>query len=214
MQRRAFSQALLGATALGTWAAAPAWAQAPAISGLREGTDFRRLARPAPVDAPAGKIEVVEFFAYTCVHCYNFEPLFTQWKRTLPAHVVVRHSPVGFSAPFVPLQKLFFTLEAMGQLGTMHSRVFRAIHQERQRLTTPEAIIAWAVSQGLDRAQFTQTFNSFAITGRANRATQLQDAYLVEATPSLGIAGRFYVPGQAARTLTIANALIEQARRG
>ena len=67
---------------------------------------------------------------------------------------------------------------------------------------------------GVDKAQFTQVFNSFAIAGKVRRANQLQDAYEVEATPSLGIAGRYYVPGQAARILTIANALIQEARKG
>jgi thiol:disulfide interchange protein DsbA len=216
MQRRAFSRTLLGASAatsigaLGLW---PALAQSQA-TGFKEGSDYRRLGKPAPVDAPAGKIEVIEFFAYSCVHCFNFEPLLTQWMKTVPAHVVVRRSPVGFNAQFVPLQKLYFTLEAMGKLDALHDKVFKAVHEERQRLNTPEAIAGWAASQGLDRTQFNQVYNSFAVTGKVNRATQLQDAYEVEATPSLGIAGRYYVPGQAARTLTIANALINEARKG
>lgn len=216
MQRRAFSRTLLGAsaaTSLGAVGLWPALAQAQ-VAGFKEGSDYRRLSRPVPMDAPAGKIEVIEFFAYTCVHCFNFVPLFNEWKKTVPAHVVVRRSPVGFNAQFVPLQKLYFTLEAMGQLDALHGKVFKAIHEDRQRLNTPDAIAGWAASQGLDRTQFNQVFNSFAVTGKVNRATQLQDAYEVEATPSLGIAGRYYVPGQAARTLVIANALITEARKG
>ncbi|NIC43282.1 thiol:disulfide interchange protein DsbA/DsbL [Aquabacterium sp. A08] len=214
MQRRDFSRAVLGATAAGTlgaWLPTAAWAQG---SGLREGSDYRRLARPAPVDAPAGKVEVIEFFAYTCVHCYNFEPAFKDWMKTVPGHVVARRSPVGFNASFEPLQRLYFTLEALGQLDALHDRVFKAIHQDRVRLNNADAIIAWAAAQGLNQAQFTQTFNSFGVAGKVKRANQLQDAYEVEATPSLGIAGRYYVPGQAARTLTVANALIQEARKG
>lgn len=214
MQRRAFSQALLGTAAAGTLGAGwPLLAQAQATA-LREGTDYRRLGKPAPVEAPAGKVEVLEFFAYTCVHCYHFEPLLASWMKTLPAHVVVRRVPVGFNAAFQPLQKLYYTLEAMGQLDALHDKVFKAVHDERQRLNNADAMASWVATQGVDRAQFTQVFNSFAIAGKVNRATQLQDAYEVEATPSLGIAGRFYVPGQGPRTLTIANALIEQARKG
>lgn len=214
MQRRDFSRAVLGlsaTTALGLGLTTPAQAQ---IAGMREGSDYRRLGKPAPVDAPAGQVEVIEFFAYTCIHCYNFEPAFTEWMKKAPAHVAVRRSPVGFNASFEPLQKLYFTLEAMGQLDTLHERVFKAIHNDRQRLNNADAITAWVAAQGVDKAQFTQVFNSFAIAGKVRRANQLQDAYEVEATPSLGIAGRYYVPGQAARTLTIANALIQEARKG
>jgi len=189
MHRRLFSQALMGLGGLATAGSAlPLAAQtvsAPNAGAFREGTHYRRLRQPAPVDAPAGRIEVLEFFAYTCIHCYNFVP-----------------------------QKLYFTLEAMGQLDTLHERVFKAIHNDRQRLNNADAITAWVAAQGVDKAQFTQVFNSFAIAGKVRRANQLQDAYEVEATPSLGIAGRYYVPGQAARTLTIANALIQEARKG
>lgn len=216
MQRRDFSRAVLGVSAastlgLGAWLPSTAQAQA---SGLREGTDFRRLSKPAPVDAPAGKVEVIEFFAYTCIHCYNFEPAFRDWIKTVPAHVVVRRSPVGFNAAFEPMQKLYFALEALNLLDTLHERVFKAVHQDRVRLNNADAIIAWVAAQGVDKAQFTQTFNAFGVAGKVKRATQLQDAYEVEATPSLGVAGRFYVPGQAARTLTVANALIQEARKG
>lgn len=213
MQRRQFSQTALGLTALtAAGYGLPLVAQAQA-SAFREGSDFRRLGKPAPVDAPAGQIEVVEFFAYTCIHCHNFVPVFKEWAKTVGADVVVKRNPVGFNAAFEPLQRLYYTLEAMGRLDTHHERVFKAIHEERQRLTSPDAIAQWAERNGLDRAQFTQVFNSFAVAGKARRATQIQDAYEVEVTPSVGVAGRFCIPGQAARTVQIANALIAEARK-
>ena len=219
MHRRQFSQTLIGLGGLAaTGGALPLAAQtrpAPPASAFREGTHYRRLRQPAPVDAPAGRIEVLEFFAYTCIHCHNFVPIFSAWKRTLPADVVVRHVPVGFTPEFEPLQRLFYTLEAMGRLGSHHELAFKAIHgNPRQRLHNAETIAQWAAASGLDRALFTQTYNSFAVVSRVRRATQLQDAYQVEGTPALGIAGRFYIPGQAERTLQVANALIERVRRG
>ena len=217
MHRRRFSQALAGLGGLvATGSALPLGAQTPAAApAFREGTHYRRLRQPAPVDAPAGRIEVLEFFAYTCIHCHHFVPVFKAWKRTVPADVVVRHVPVGFTPEFEPLQRLFYTLEAMGRLDSHHERVFQAIHgTQRQRLHNAETIAQWAASAGLDRAQFTQTYNSFAVVGRVRRATQLQDAYQVEGTPALGIAGRFYIPGQAERTVQVANMLIARVRRG
>ena len=49
----------------------PAWAQR---IGFKEGTDYSGCPQPVPVAAPAGQIEVVEFFAYSCIHCFRFEP--------------------------------------------------------------------------------------------------------------------------------------------
>lgn len=217
MQRREFSRSLLAAgttTALGGLAAmaiTPAQAQ---MAGIKEGADYIRLARPAPVDSPAGQIEVLEFFAYTCVHCYNFEPLFEAWAKKQPANVTVRRIPVAFSEAFVPMQRLYYALEAMGQVEALHEKVFRAIHVDKQRLATAEAITTWVATQGVDREKFNGLYNSFAVAGKARRATQLQDAYQVEGTPALGVAGRYYVTGQGPRTLVVADALIAGVRKG
>jgi len=207
MQRRAFSLSLMS---LGATCALPAFAQRVAP---KEGVDYLKLAKPAPVQAPPSQIEVVEFFAYSCVHCFNFEPLFEDWKSKQPPNVAVRRVPVAFSPAFVPMQKLYYALEAMDQVKALHAKVFSAIHNERLPLTTPGPIIDWVAKQGVDRAKFTEVFNAPATATKAQQAAALQDAYAVEGTPALGVAGRFYIAGQGPRTLTIASALIAEAGR-
>ncbi len=215
MQRRDFSRSLLaaGTTALATTAGfvTPAFAQRV---GPKEGTDFVRLNPAAPVESPASQVEVVEFFAYSCIHCFNFEPMFDEWMKKQPASVNVRRMPVAFSPAFVPMQRLYFTLENMKLVERLHSKVFQAIHVDRQQLTTQPAITAWIEKQGgVDMARFNAFYNG-AAAGLATKATRLQDAYKVEGTPSLGVAGRFYVNGQGPRTLVVADALIAEVRKG
>ena len=218
MQRRAFSRHLLAA---GAAVLAPvaglhpslAQAQAAGTPRFKEGTDYVRLGRPAPVDAPAGQVEVLEFFAYTCIHCFNFEPVFESWKRKAPAYVVVRRVPVAFSEAFIPMQRLYYTLEAMGQLDALHGKVFEAIHVGKQRLVNEAAITAWVEKQGVDVKKFSELFNSFSVTGKARRAAQLQDAYQVEGTPALGVGGRYTVAGQGPRTVLVADALIAELKK-
>lgn len=206
MYRRDFTLSLLA-----SGVALPALAQRVAP---REGVEYQRLPKPAPVEAPAGKIEVVEFFAYSCIHCYNFEPLLEDWEKRKPADVVVRRTPVAFSPAFEPMQRLYYTLEAMNLVERLHGAVFKAIHADRLPLTTTGPITEWVVRQGVDRAKFTEIFSSGAIATKARRAAALQDAYAIEGTPALGIAGRFTVPGQGPNTLVVANALIAEARKG
>lgn len=216
MQRRDFSRSLLaaGTTALavtGGLTLTPALAQRV---GPKEGTDFVRLGRPAPVESPASQVEVVEFFAYSCVHCFNFEPMFDEWLKKQPASVNVRRMPVAFSPAMQPMQRLYFTLESMKLVDRLHSKVFQAIHVDRLPLTTAAAITAWVEKQGgVDMVRFNAYFNG-AAAGQASKATQLQDAYKVEGTPALGVAGRYYVNGQGPRTLVVADALIVEARKG
>jgi thiol:disulfide interchange protein DsbA len=215
MRRRDFSQvATLSATAL---AFTPSWSWAQA--GLpKEGVDYLKLSRPAPVDAPAGKIEVIEFFWYNCPHCAKLEPTFDAWAKRLPADVALRRVPVAFRDDNVPQQRLFYALEAMGKLEELHARVFIAIHVEKQRLTTGDDIANWVVKQGIDKTKFMEFYNAFGVAGKARRATQLAEAYQVDGVPSLGVAGRFYTSGTLAQTmersLLVTEHLIDRVRKG
>ena len=142
-----------------------------------------------PSDSP-GKIEVLEFFAYTCPHCKAIEPLVEKWVPTLPADVAFKSVPVAFNASMQDLQKLYYALEALGRLD-LHAAVFRAIHDEHQRLFKADAIIDWVAQQGVDRQAFTDAFNSFGVKTRVTRADELAKAYHIDGTPSLAIGGRY-----------------------
>ena len=223
MKRRDFSLSFGSALATGalSWPAAQAQTTTPAtVLGRKPeaGTDYLALAKPAPVDTAAGKIEVIEFFWYSCPHCNSFEPALDAWIKRAPKDVVVKRVPVAFRDDFGPQQRLYFALEAMGLVDKLHTKVFYAIHVERQRLDRPEAIFDWVAKQGVDKAKFMDQFNSFSAAGKLKRAVQLQDAYKVEGVPALGIAGRFYTDGTLAksmeRALPVADYLIGEIRKG
>lgn len=214
MKRRDFSLAAASALAAATVATPAAHAQ----GGPQRGKDYMPLETPAAVEAPPGKIEVVEFFWYSCPHCNAFEPTLEAWSERLPADVVLRRVPVAFRDDFIPQQKLFYTLEAMGKLKEMHRKVFMAIHAERKQVARDEGIFNWAQEQGLDKAKFVELYNSFTVISKARRAKQLQDTYKVQGVPSLGVAGRFYTDGTLAggmpRALQVAEYLAGEVRKG
>jgi thiol:disulfide interchange protein DsbA len=170
------------------------------------------------VEAPPGKIEVVEFFWYSCPHCNQFEPKLNAWlKSRQPADVSFRRVPVAFRADFVAQQRLYYALEALGKLDEMHGKVFHEIHANRQPTHREDLIVAFAEKNGLDRARFQELFNSFSVGTKARRATQLQDAYEVAAVPALGVAGRYYtdadMAGSMDSALQVVDYLIGEARR-
>ena len=152
----------------------------PAITGAgsaNEGKDFRTLDKKAPVESPAGKIEVVEFFWYSCPHCNAFEPLLSAWLKKLPPDVSFRRVPVAFRDDFVPQQRLFYTLEAMGKVDDLHAKVFQEIHQNHQPTDREDRILAFVEKNGIDRAKFQELYNSFAVSTKARKAKTLQDQY-------------------------------------
>ncbi|MCL4769996.1 MAG: thiol:disulfide interchange protein DsbA/DsbL, partial [Burkholderiaceae bacterium] len=182
MKRRSFTLSAASALAASSLAL-PVWAQAQP----KEGKDYTRLGKPVATDAPAGKVEVIEFFWYNCGHCNTFEPVFESWAKGAEAKgVVARRVPVAFNASFVPQQKLFYALQGMGKVAEIHPRVFRAIHVEKINLSKEDAIMAWMAKQpGIDMAKFKEMYASFNVASQVQRATQLQEAYGVEGTPSM-----------------------------
>jgi thiol:disulfide interchange protein DsbA len=213
MQRREFSTALVGAGALAL--GLPAAAQ----GGPVEGTHYVRLGQPLPVTAPAGKVEVVEFFWYGCPHCNAFEPALEAWVKKLPEFVAFRRVPVQFrEEPFGTHQRIYFALETMGQLEAMHRKVFAAIHNDRLKLDKPAEIQAFMSKNGLDGARFIEVMNSFGVQTKARQAKQLAEAYKIDGVPALGIQGRFYTSGSLAggqdKMLVVADFLIQASRKG
>ena len=206
MKRRDFS-VVCGAALAGS-AVAPRLALAQAKPPVA-GTDYMVLEKRASVEAPAGKIEVVEFFWYSCPHCNAFEPTLNAWVKGVGKDVSVRRVPVAFRDDFVPQQRLFYALEAMGLLDKLHGQVFAAIHVEKQKLARGDEIGDWVGKLGVDKTKFMEQYNSFSVSTKATRGAQLQNAYRVEGVPALGVAGRFYTDGTLARSMERALQVVE-----
>ena len=214
MKRREFSAAagVLGASALMLPGLSSAQAKAP-----QEGKDFRLLDKKVPSDAPAGKIEVIEFFWYSCPHCNAFEPKLNAWLKKLPPDVYFHRVPVAFRDDFVPQQRLYYALEAMGKVDELHDKVFNEIHVNHQPTNKEDTILAFVAKNGVDRAKFQELYNSFSVSAKARRAKQLQDLYQVDGVPALCIGGRYYTDGSLAgnmdHALQVVDYLVAEARK-
>jgi protein dithiol oxidoreductase (disulfide-forming) len=189
-----------------------------ARDAIAQDAGHRELARPAPVETTAPRIEVVDFFWYGCPHCNAFAPLLDPWIERQPADVAVRKVPVSFQPAFGVHQRLYFALEAMGQVKAFHRRVFRAIHHDRVRLNSDASILDWVRGQsGVDGERFSRLYASFGVANKAKQATQLQEAYGVTGVPAMGVAGRFLtdatLAGDMMRALSVVERLVDGVRR-
>ena len=218
MQRREFSFSA-ATVAAATWGGAVGLATTAHAQGKapQEGSDYLVLDKSAPVEAGAGKIEVVEFFWSSCPHCNQFEPQLDAWAKKAPKDVSVRRVPVSFRPDFEPQQRLYFVLESLGKIDELHKKVFYAIHVEKQSLTTAEQITSWAEKQGINKAKFTELYNAFPVVTKVRKATQLQELYKVDGVPALGVAGRYFTSGSVAQTmeraLVVTDYLVELTRK-
>lgn len=171
------------------------------------------LSQSVPSDS-IGKIEVLEFFAYSCPHCAVMEPLVNNWAESLDDNVVIKRVPVAFNAGMGDLQRSYFVFESLDRLD-LHAELFNAIHQEKRSLFDKKALRKWAEEQGISNEDFDNTFDSFGVVTKANRANDLVRLYQIQGTPSLAIDGKYvtspaYTNGYQ-DTINVADALVKQA---
>jgi thiol:disulfide interchange protein DsbA len=167
--------------------ASPAFAS---VTAPVSGVEYTTLA--APQSVPAGKkVEVIEFFMYHCPHCNALEPQMAEWVKKQGDNIVLKRMHIPATGPNDPEAHLYLTLEAMGKLPEMHAKVFRAIHVERVRLNSDEAVLNWATKSGLDRAKFLDAWNSFGVQTKLKRLGPTISAYKVEFAPVLVIDGKY-----------------------
>jgi thiol:disulfide interchange protein DsbA len=166
-----------------------ALAQTPLVAG----SDYVPVDPVQAVDNPA-KIEVLEFFSYGCPHCKDLNPLLVKWIARQPADVVVRRVPISFGRPqWANLSKLYYALEATGDLERLDGAVFAALHDKGLRLYDERSINDWVAAQGVDMRKFADAFGSFGIASKVRRADQIAQNYRIDGVPSLAVDGKYRV---------------------
>lgn len=178
--------------------------------------DFK-LINP-PLTSPKDKIEVIEFFSYGCNHCSDFHPMISQWAAKLPKDVSFRRVPVSFNRPeWARLSRIYFALEATGDLAKLDAAVFVAIHEQRVRFKTDEDVVAWAASKGADAKKFSDAMGAFSMQAKVQRADQDASAARISGVPSLAVDGRYLINNEAAGSfaelLALTDSVIAKVRQ-
>ena len=159
-------------------------------SGPQLGRDYVRLDPPRPV-ASADKIEVIEFFYYGCPVCYELEPTLSRWIFNSPGSVVLRRVPALSSENWDNFAKLFYTLEAVGQLGRLHWPVYDNFHFDGVRLNEETAMGNWVSRNGIDKEKFMKIYRSPEIQAKLTMARQMIQDYDIKGVPSMVIDGKY-----------------------
>lgn len=196
-------------------AAAPALASAQGKGGQPvEMRDYRPVNPPVPVEG--NKIEVLEFFQYSCPHCYTINPDLESWKKKAPADVDYKRLPINWDAATVNHTKTYYALEQLNRLGDLHDKFFGAIHLNKRRMLEAGEIADFMAANGIDKAKWNESFNSFSVNSKVNRAGQIWRAHKIDGTPAVGIDGKWVTApsmvGSREGTLAVMDFLVARAR--
>lgn len=185
-----------------------------------EGKDFLALNPPQPVEA-AGKVDVTEFFWYRCPHCYSLEPVLQDWVKKLPRDVQFRRIPAIFNDEWALDARVFFALEATGDLARVHGGLFDAIHQQGGVRLKGDAYMKWVAEwlgkNGADLAKYDAALRSFSVETKLKRAIQMTQAYKIDGVPAIGVQGRWVVTasmvGERQAMISVTEYLTGEARK-
>ena len=180
-----------------------------------EGTHYDLIA-PAVRTADPDKIEVAEFFWYGCGHCYTFEPMIEQWKKSLPDDVDFHGSPAIWNAQMELHARAFYAAQVLGVMDTMHPVIFQAMNVDRKRLSSEAEIAALFTANGVSAEDFGKAFSSFGVSSQVRQANARARAAKITGTPALMVNGKYHIStrkaGSQANMLKVAEFLIEKER--
>lgn len=172
------------------------------------GTHYVELPNPVRTQDPS-KVEVVEAFWYGCTHCFRFEPLLHDWASKLPDDVNFVLFPAQWNGLMQIHSQIFYTSEALLAAGKidqakfdeLHEAAFNAINLQGNRLQNERQIGALFAEHGVSEADFSATFNSFAVRTKVNQGDRRMQDYQVRSTPNMIVNGKYLIStGQAVTT--------------
>lgn len=159
------------------------------------GKDFIEV-RPA-MNLPARPILIHDFFAYTCPHCLQFEPVMSRFVEEMRgvADVRIVPVPVAWNESYGMFSRAYYSFQALGRGHDLHHTfwdwVIREEHDWKSTESIEADILAWVTKNGLKEADWKKTTTSFTVVSRARSAMQIWRSYGIDSTPSVGVAGRY-----------------------
>ena len=162
------------------------------------GTNYKVLSPAQPTDAKPGKVEVIEFFWYGCPHCYALDPYIGNWLKLKAPYIEFVRVPVMWGDVHRAHARLFYTLQVLGKLDELHTKVFDRIHKDRDPLFAPadnagtlREQLAFATANGISESDFNSAYTSFAVQNDLLQADDLGRRDRIESVPTIVIDGKY-----------------------
>jgi thiol:disulfide interchange protein DsbA len=174
----------------------------PLLAGAAEpvaGTDYVEIPGGKPYAPLNGKVEVVEVFGYTCIHCAHFQPAVGAWQKKQPSYVRFTPLPAAFGGYWMPYARAYYAAAKLRVLSRTHDAMFKALHEDGSlpiQNASDEEIAAFYAGYGADSRAFIAAMNSPATDLLLERSRDFAMATGIEGTPTIVVNGKYRVTGR------------------
>lgn len=170
-------------------------------------------------DSDSGdEIEVIEFFSYSCKHCYRLQPFVKNWLERKPEDVVLRREHVIFNTQTIPLARAYYMAEELKVLSEIHDKIFEALHRHNMNISSESVLMQ--LFKGIaevDSETFKEKYWSEETQDRIRAGNRKVSAWRILATPTLVVGGKYLVTTESAgsqrRMFQVVDFLAEKIRK-
>lgn len=166
----------------------------------------------------AEKIEVMEFFSYGCIHCYNLESELQKWLQKNSDKINYVRSPAMFDDAWHILGQSYYTTEVLAIKAQNHLAFFHEIQIRKNPLTSLDRLASYFDGKGTTSAEYKTAFNSPATKRMVAAADQRQRRFRISSVPTIIVNGKFRVQTSAkvgrSRLLDVVDYLVDREIAG
>ena len=141
----------------------------------------------------------------------------TRWLATqAPGYVALRRIPTLSSEGWETLAKLYYTLEATGDISRLHWLIYDNFHFDGKPLNEEKVMLDWVGQNGIDANKFTQIYGSQEIKAKIAHSRELMTAYGVRGVPTIVVDGKYLssarLAGGTRQLMQIIDELVRRAK--
>ncbi len=126
---------------------------------------------------------LIDFFWYGCGHCFAMKPKVKELIAKHQNKIVAKSYPATFDN-WKSGAQIFFALEEMGVINTMHDKIFDEIHINKKNILKNENLLMETVkSNGVSADNFKSMYSSFTVQSKVNKAMLATKQLNIESTP-------------------------------
>lgn len=163
---------------------------ATASADVALGKDYTALQKNIPQLNP-DKIEVLEFFAYNCIHCKNLEKDLAAKVQNLPADSYFRPVHVVWDEGYTNLARISAAVTSSGTKQQANPAIFSAIFDKNVDLRNPTVFKTWANTQGAWAKKMLDAYNSPTNIAEAQAMEKMTLDYTIDSTPQVIVGGKY-----------------------
>lgn len=172
-----------------------------ATPAFEAGKDYLILPANLPHQKTTQPILVDEYFSYGCPWCYRLEKPLAQWVSKQGKRIDFKQIPVIFNPKWEYYAKAYYLIDSVGKTKQLSSSLFKAILDDKQLLTSNQAMIDFFVHHGVDKSLAESAFNhSVTMDMQLNQSKEAMINHQINAIPALVIDNHYKTDLQMAKT--------------